>query len=128
MSESKELTVGDLSVPAFLELLAATTEKKRSEEPTMGDLTVKAFTEEMVRVVQGKAMQGAAQEQAIGQQVMQDWAGLRNVLATTQPFRIESREDYERFVKDLEGSVGGRAKVVVAVALLQPDGGYSAPR
>lgn len=123
MSE-KDLTVGDLSIPDFIKILTNAIKRPDNADPVMADLTVKDFLQEMTTVVQSKAFRGAQQEQLIGQQVMQDWAGLRNVLAVTQPYRLESKADYDKFVKDLGESLQGKARLVVAVALLQPDGSY----
>ena len=125
---SEELKVGDLSIPDFIRILTNATKRPDNADPVMGDLTVKDFMAEMNTVIQSKAFKGAQQEQLIAQQVMQDWAGIRNILAITQPYRIESKEDYERFVRDLGESVNGKARLVVAVALLQPDGSYGAVR
>ena len=125
---SEELKVGDLSIPDFIKILTNATKRPDNADPVMGDLSVKDFMREMNAVIQSQAFKGAQQEQMIAQQVMQDWAGIRNILAITQPYRIESREDYERFVRDLGESVNGKARLVVAVALLQPDGSYGAIR
>lgn len=122
----KEATVGDLSIPDFVKILTNALKRPDNDGPVMGDMSVKAFTDEMLTILRGKAMQGAAQEQVIGQQVMQDWAGLRNVLAVTQPYRLESKSDYDQFVKNLGESMQGKARLVVAVAILQPDGSYGA--
>jgi hypothetical protein len=125
---SEALKVGDLSIPDFIKILTNATKRADNADPVMGDLSVKDFLREMNAVTQSQAFKGAQQEQMIAQQVMQDWAGIRNILAITQPYRIESREDYERFVRDLGESVSGKARLVVAVALLQPDGSYGAVR
>lgn len=127
--EKKEVVqrVGDLGIEQFFGiLLQVLDERKVKGDPRLMEMTVAEFSTKMIEVFKTRAYQTAVAETNTAERILTDWQGLQSVEAVAQPFRVRTAEEAIKFGQELAQSfsAGSRAELVVAVAVVGPEGGY----
>lgn len=121
-------TVGDLPVEGFVALMLEVLDRRRAGgDSRLMDLTLPEFRDMMIHEMKTRAYQTATAEAGVAEQILTDWKALEQVEAITQPFRINNAQEAQKFADNLKETFaqqGWRGGMVIAVALVAPDGTY----
>lgn len=121
----KPPTVGEMDQAEFFNVLMQILDRrKETGDAKLLDMTVKEFTTSMLETLKGKAYATAQAEYDTATRVLTDWQGLQAVEAVSQPFRIASKVDLDKFHAELSRSYSpnGGPIFVVAVAIVSSNG------
>lgn len=130
-TEQKTLTVGDLDIDSFVELMSAVLDRRREKgDPKLIDMSVKEFTGLMLDQLRTRAMTIAQAETSTAERILTDWQGLQAVNAVTQPFRMRNAAEVAAFAESLAAPLreGMRGEFVVAVAIADGNAYRDVPR
>lgn len=125
-----EVPIAEMTADQFfamaIQVFEAHNKLKESQGSTkLLNMNITEFSEQMVMALKGRAMKTAISEAEIAQRILADWEGLVGVEAVSQPARLKSKDDLEKFVTDLKGSFDGLGgELVVAVAVCTGENMY----